>query len=98
MFELMCRGACVSRCKFSNNEGCQLWLKRISECTGPPKDLTKIFAFAFFSHGSESEPEEAQPLAAQASMSAYDLAAQLCVPCKSFIGSLFTLQFLVVLP
>ena len=26
-------------------------------------------------------------------MSAYDLAAQLCVPCKSFIGSLFTLEF-----
>ena len=75
----------MCRCKFSNNEGCQLWLKRICECTGPPKDLSKIFAFAFFSHGSECEAEEAQPLAAQASMSAYDQAAQLCVPCESLL-------------
>ncbi|KAL8604616.1 hypothetical protein ACOMHN_013396 [Nucella lapillus] len=72
---ILCKDATTVKCKFSCNEDCQLWLKRISECTGPPRELAKIFAFAFYSHGSEQEERQS----VQASMSTCDMAAQLCM-------------------
>lgn len=75
---MLCKDGTSVRCKFSNNESCQLWLKRILECTGPPKDLTKLFAFAFYSYGSEVQESHSQA-SALASYSSNDQGAKLCV-------------------
>lgn len=74
---LTCKDATTVRCLFKNNDDCLKWHKRVVSRTGPPQDLNGIFAFAFFSHGSELQALQAS---VQPSSSACDEAAQLCVP------------------
>nr|KAG5692476.1 hypothetical protein BaRGS_005022 [Batillaria attramentaria] len=74
---LTCKDATTVRCLFKNNDDCLKWHKRVLSRTGPPQDLNGIFAFAFFSHGSELQLPQA---ASQPSSSACDESAQLCVP------------------
>lgn len=46
------------RCKFSTNEHCQDWFRRLSRVTSPPKQIEDVFAFAFHAWASEEGGEE----------------------------------------
>ncbi|VDI78779.1 myotubularin-related protein 3/4 [Mytilus galloprovincialis] len=53
---IYCKDATVVRCDFSTNDSCQDWFKRITQRTSIPKELSGLFAFAFFAWCQDRSP------------------------------------------
>ncbi|KAJ8312915.1 hypothetical protein KUTeg_010288 [Tegillarca granosa] len=51
-----CKDATVVRCSFNNNDSCQDWFKRITAKISPPKELSELFAFAFYAWCMDQSP------------------------------------------
>lgn len=50
----------LCRCAFSTNESCQDWFKRIYGKITPPKELSDVFAFAFYAWCLDCSPSAAE--------------------------------------
>ncbi|KAL5016282.1 hypothetical protein ScPMuIL_005871 [Solemya velum] len=51
-----CKDATAIRCAFSTNESCQDWFKRIHGKITPPKEISDVFAFAFYAWCLDCSP------------------------------------------